>query len=213
MMKTSLRAASIPALLLAVSAGISASQVPGGRPPAPARPAQVPSPVIAGAVTPPGDYLIGVEDVLVIVFWRDKDMSGEVVVRPDGKITLPLINDVMAAGLTPDQLREKVSKEAERFIEEPAATVVVKQINSRKVYITGEVGKPGPYSLAGPTTVLQLIALAGGLKEYAHRKDIVVMRTAAGKALAFQFDYAAVVNRKKLQQNILLEPGDTVVVP
>jgi polysaccharide export outer membrane protein len=168
---------------------------------------------VAGAIAPPDDYLIGVEDVLVIVFWRDKDMSAEVVVRPDGKITLPLINDVVAAGLTPDQLREKVSKEAERFIEEPAATVVVKQINSRKVYITGEVGRGGPFPLTGPTTVLQLIAMAGGLKDFAHKKDIVIMRTEAGKPVSFPFDYSAVVSRKKLQQNILLKPGDTVVVP
>ena len=146
-----------------------------------------------------------------------QDAAGEDYVllgkRPDGKITLPLINDVVAAGLTPNQLRERLTKEAERFIEEPSATVVVKQINSRKVFITGEVGRGGPYPLIGPTTVLQLISMAGGLKDYAHKKDIVIMRTEAGKVSTFQFDYTAVANRKKLQQNILLKPGDTVIVP
>src|SRR5215467_14662660 len=130
----------------------------------------------------PADYVIGADDVLTVVFWRDKDMSGDVVVRPDGKITLPLLNDIQAAGLTPDQLREQVSKLAEHFLEEPAATVVVKQINSRKVFITGEVSKPGPYPLTTPTTVLQLIAMAGGLGEYAHKDEIVIMRSEGGKS-------------------------------
>lgn len=185
--------------------------------PAPARPVQTAPPevaaAVAGGVRPPDNYVIGVEDVLVILFWRDKDMSSEATVRPDGKITLPLINDVAAAGLTPDELREKITKEAERFIEEPAASVIVKQINSRRVFITGEVEKPGPYNLTGPTTVLQLLSMAGGLREYAHRSDIVIMRMEAGRAVTFQFDYAAVAKRKKLQQNIQLKPGDTILVP
>ena len=206
--------------LVGTWAGTASAQKPQTQP-APARPALPPPPAAGGTVTPrgvagaiaPPDYVIGVDDVLVVMFWRDKDMSSEVVVRPDGKITLPLINDVVAAGLTPDQLRERVSKEAERFIEEPAASIVVKQINSRKVFITGEVEKPGPYSLSGPTTVLQLISMAGGLREYAHKGDIIVMRNEAGKVSTFQFDYGAVARRKKLHQNILLKPGDTVVVP
>ncbi len=157
--------------------------------------------------------MIGTDDVLTVSFWREKDMSTDVVVRPDGKITLPLINDVHAAGLTPDQLREKVLAEAARYIEDPTPTVVVKQINSRKVFITGEVNKGGPYVLTAPTTVLQLIAMAGGLQEFAQKKDIMIVRMEGGRQLTFTFDYSSVVKRKKLQQNIFLKPGDTIVVP
>jgi polysaccharide export outer membrane protein len=167
----------------------------------------------AAGLVPPDDYVIGPDDVLTIIFWRDKDMSNDVVVRPDGKITLPLINDLTAAGLTPDQLRQRVQTESARYIEDPTPSVVVKSINSRKVFITGEVEKPGPYPLTSPTTVLQLIAMSGGLKEFAHPKDIVIMRTEGGKHVTFPFDYAAVAKRAKLQENIFLKPGDTVLVP
>jgi polysaccharide export outer membrane protein len=167
----------------------------------------------AQAVKPPEDYVIGTDDVLTVSFWREKDLSTDVVVRPDGKITLPLINDVYAAGLTPDQLREKVLTEAARYVEDPTPTVVVKTINSRKVFITGEVARPGPYPLTAPTSVLQLIAMAGGLQEFAKKKDIIILRTEAGSQVTFQFDYSSVVKRKKLQQNIFLKPGDTIVVP
>ena len=99
------------------------------------------------------------------------------------------------------------------MLEEPSVTIVVKQINSRKVFITGEVGKPGPYPLTSPTTVLQLIATAGGLREFAHRDQIMIMRTENEQQTTFSFDYAAVIKRQKLQQNIFLRPGDVVVVP
>ena len=187
---------------------------PKAKEPAPVR--ALPSPAVATApkaIKAPEDYVIGTDDVLTVLFWRDKDMSTDVMVRPDGNITLPLINDIHAAGLTPDQLREQVLAGAARFIEDPSPTVVVKQINSRKVFITGEVEKPGPYPLTAPTTVMQLIATAGGLREFAHRKDIVIMRMEAGRQLTYGFDYAAVAKRAKLQQNIFLKPGDTVVVP
>src|SRR5712691_6045514 len=121
----------------------------------------------AGGVTPPADYVIGPEDVLAIVYWRDKDMTTDVVVRPDGKITLPLLNEVTAAGLTTNELRDRLTNESKQYIEDPNVTIVVKQINSRKVFITGEIVKPGSYSLIAPTTVIQLIAMAGGLKDFA----------------------------------------------
>lgn len=176
------------------------------------RPA-TPPPNTPLGVTPPAGYVIGPEDVLVVVFWRDKDMSGEVVVRPDGMISLPLINDMPAAGLTPDQLRLRLEEAAAKFIEEPNATVVVKQINSRKVFITGEVAKPGPYPLTGPITVLQLIAMAGGLHEYAKSERIVILRVLGGRQVSYRFNYKEVSKQKKLTQNIELEVGDTVVVP
>jgi polysaccharide biosynthesis/export protein len=161
---------------------------------------------------PPG-YVIGPLDVLEVLFWKDKDLSAEVVVRPDGKISLPLLNEIEAGGLTPEQLRLRVLESARRFVEDPTATVVVKQINSRNVYIMGEVLKPGTYPLGGPTSVLQLIAVAGGMTEFAARDEIVLMRTADGQTARHRVKYNDVLKGKNLEQNLLLQPGDTVVVP
>lgn len=168
--------------------------------------------VPAGVATPPG-YVIGPDDQLAIVFWREKDLSTETAVRPDGKISVPLLNDVEATGLTPEQLRARIFDAAGKFVEDPTVTVVVKQINSRKVFITGQVGKPGPYPLGGPTTVLQLIATAGGVNEYADTEHIVVVRSENGKTTSIEFNYKDVSHRKKLQTNIELKPGDTIIVP
>jgi polysaccharide export outer membrane protein len=199
-------------------------QKPGQQPPpAQAKPAvpQKPAPPLPAArkpaapqgVVPPPSYVIGPDDQLSIVFWKDKDMTSDVVVRPDGKISLPLLNDVQAAGLTPEELRLKITEEARRFIEDPNVTVVVRQIISLRVYITGEVAKPGPYLLTSGLTVLQLIAVAGGLTEYADRKKIMIMRTENGRQATYRFNYKEVVDRKNLKQNIELKPGDTVIVP
>lgn len=181
--------------------------VPAGVQPAAAAPRP------AGTVVTPPAYVIGPTDVLTVMFWKDKEMSADVVVRPDGNISLPLLNDIHAAGLTPDQLRERIVAEARRFIEDPSPTVVVKEIHSRNVFITGQVEKPGPYPLAGSMTVIQLIAVAGGLKEYADGKKILVMRSENGTQMAYSFDYQELIKRKNLRQNIELKPGDTVVVP
>lgn len=163
-------------------------------------------------VVPPG-YVIGPEDMLSIVYWKDKDMSADAQVRPDGRIALPLINEVQAAGLTPEQLREKLTEESKKYMEDASITVVVRQINSRKAFITGEIYKPGPYPLTSPTTVIQLIAMAGGLREYANAKKIVIMRSENGKQKSLPFNYKDVAEGKNLQQNIELKPGDTVIVP
>lgn len=177
-------------------------------------PVASPRAALPAAVVPPPDYVIGPQDQLSIIFWRDKDLSVDVViVRPDGKISLPLLNDVQASGLTPEQLRENVTEAAKRYIEDPNATVVVREINSRKVFITGEIDKPGTYPLAGPTTVLQLIATAGGVREYADRTKIVILRTENGKQIGYRFNYKEVVEQKNMKQNIELRPGDTVIVP
>jgi len=182
----------------------------------PQPPAGVTPPVVVTpptGLTPPADYLIGVEDVLTIVFWRDKDLSGDVTVRPDGMISVPLINEIRAAGLTPDQLRQQLVELAAKYIADPNAVVVVKQINSRKVFITGMVNKIGSYSLTAPMTVLQLIAMAGGLAPFADEENIVVVRTEKGRQTSYRFNYKEVTKRKKLEQNIWLQPGDQVVVP
>jgi len=164
------------------------------------------------AALPPG-YVIGSGDVLSIVFWRDKEMSADVVVRPDGKISLPLVNDVQASGLTPDQFRSQLVQAATKYVEAPNATVVVKQINSRKVFITGSVSKPGEYPLTGDLKVLQLIALAGGLQEFASPENIIVIRNQGGELHYIRFNYRDVLKMRNVQQNISLIPGDTVVVP
>ena len=164
-------------------------------------------------VTPPPDYVVGPEDVLAVVFWREQNLSAEVVVRPDGKISLPLLNDIDVAGLTPDQVRERIVEKAADFVDEPTATIVVKQIHSRKIFITGSVERPGPFPLMQPTTVLQLIAMAGGLREFANASDIVVVRLENGQQVTYEFNYNDVKNRRNLAQNIVLKPGDTVIVP
>lgn len=161
----------------------------------------------------PPDYVIGPDDVLSVVYWREKDMSADVTVRPDGKVALPLLNDIAAAGLTPDAFRDRVIEAARRFVESPNPTVMVKEVNSRKVFITGQVEKPGSYQLNNPMTVLQLIALAGGLKEFARGKNISVIRPDRGEPVTFRFNYQEALNRHNLQQNISLKPGDTVLVP
>ena len=162
----------------------------------------------------PSGYVIGVDDVLSILFWRDKDLSApEITVRPDGKVTLPLLNDVQAAGLTPEQLRDTVLDAARKYVEDPNPTVIVKEIKSRKVFITGQVEKPGPYPLNGTVTVLQLIATAGGLRDFADGKNISVIRVRDGKQAVFEFNYQDLLKKRYLSQNIELTPGDTVVVP
>jgi polysaccharide export outer membrane protein len=163
-------------------------------------------------LAPPSAYLIGPDDVLSIVFWRDKDLSADVAVRPDGRISLPLLNEVQAAGLTPMELRDAIDREAHRFIDDPNVTVVVKQINSRRVFVTGLVMRPGPYPLMGPLTVVQALAMAGGLREDADDKHVVVMRTENGRPVAMRVNYRDISAPQNLRQNIELKPGDTVVV-
>jgi len=172
--------------------------------PAPAAPATQPP-----APATPTDYRIGTEDVLGILFWREMEMSGDVTVRPDGMITLPLLGDVRTVGLTTDQLKDVLQKNAAKFLTEANVTVVVRQINSRKVYVTGQVGMSGAYPLVGPRTVVQAIAMAGGLTEYAKGDKILIVRG----SMTFKFNYKEVLDGKNLAQNIQLQPGDQVLVP
>jgi polysaccharide export outer membrane protein len=185
----------------------------GGPPAGVSGPADAGRPSAKPADTAVADYVIGADDLLSVVFWREPQLSGEVLVRPDGKISLPLLDDVQAAGLTPKQLRDRLFGEARRYITEPVATVIVRQINSRKVYITGQVVRPGQYALTAAMTVLQLIATAGGFQEYAKTKEILVVRSEEGQSISFRFDYDALTRQQKTAQNIELKPGDTIVVP
>jgi polysaccharide export outer membrane protein len=186
-----------------VANGIATAQTLPANPPVVAPP----------GTTLPSDYVIGPEDVLGLVFWKDADMTGDVTVRPDGLISLPLIGDLRAAGLKPEQLRDDIRNAANKFLEDVSVTVIVRQINSRRVFITGQVRTPGGYPLTGPRTVMNLIALAGGLNEYAEAKNITIMRTEKGQTRTLKFNYKDVSKGKKLEQNVQLLPGDTVVVP
>ena len=162
------------------------------------------------AVEAPPEYTLSAADVLEITIYRQPELSGEALVRPDGRITLRLLGDVMAAGLTPNALRERITAEMKRFVDEPRVTVTVKQFTSPSVFIVGEIMKPGAYTLLSPTTVLQLLGIAGGFTDKAAKGNVVVIR-ADGQRVPF--DYAAIVRQEKLGQNIQLRPGDTVVVP
>ena len=162
----------------------------------------------------PNDYVIGIEDVLGIVFWReqDKNLTTDVVVRPDGKISVPMLNDLKAAGLTPEQLAASVEQAASKFIRDAAATVVVREIHSRKIFVIGEVAKPGTVQIGSELNVLQAIAEAGGFLDTANKSNVVIVRQEAGRERRFNFNYKDVVKGKKLEQNIKLLPGDTLLV-
>jgi polysaccharide export outer membrane protein len=159
-------------------------------------------------------YLIGSSDVLAITVWKEPEISKSVPVRPDGKISLPLVGELQAAGRTPLQLEQDIASKLKTYITNPDVNVMVQQINSEKFNILGRVGRPGSYPLASTTTVLDAIATAGGFQDFAKQKGIYVLRTAPGGSQArLAFNYKDVVKGKHPEQNIKLEPGDTVVVP
>jgi polysaccharide export outer membrane protein len=193
------------ALLLVTAVSSLATQAPA--------PGSSPASAQAPAEGAPADFVIGPEDVLGVIFWREADISGDVTVRPDGRITLPVIGEMQAAGLRADQLQEQILKAATKYLTDPNVAVVVRTINSRKIFVTGRVTTPGTHLLKGPLNVMQAIALAGGLTEYADAKNISILRNTGGQVQRFRFNYKDVVKGKSLEQNIALLPGDTVVVP
>jgi polysaccharide export outer membrane protein len=158
-------------------------------------------------------YIIGPEDMLDINVWKEPDNSKTVPVRPDGKISVPLLNDVMAAGLTPMQLQAVLTEGLKKFISEPQVTVIVTAVNSRRVYVLGEVARTGALPMLPNMTVLQALSAAGGLSQYAKMNGIYVLRTENGRQVTLPFNYKEVVRGKRPEQNILLKPGDTIVVP
>jgi polysaccharide biosynthesis/export protein len=167
---------------------------------------------------PPGSqvdaaYKIGPEDVLQIDVWKEAEITRSVPVRPDGKITLPLLNDVQAAGLTPMELAGVISEGLKKYINNPQVTVSVSTVNSRRVYVTGEVTKPGAFPLLPNMTVLQALTSAGGFTQFAKIKNTYVLRTEGGQQVKHPFNYKAVVEGRKPEDNIQLQPGDTIVVP
>jgi polysaccharide export outer membrane protein len=164
------------------------------------------------ATEDPG-YVIGEEDVLNISVWKEPEITRTVPVRPDGKISLPLINDVQAAGLTPMKLAAEIAEKLRKFIPDVEVTVIVTQINSRRYYILGEVGRPGAFTLLPNMTVLQALSSAGGFSQFADTKNIYVLRSENGKQVKLPFNYRDVVKGQRVEQNIVLKPGDTIVVP
>lgn len=163
----------------------------------------------APAAVDPATYVIGPEDVLYVRVWREPELSGIVVVRPDGKITLPLVGDLQAAGLTPEKLDAAVTAAYTKFINNPEVIISVQDVRSKRYYVTGEVNRPGAYPLVTPTTVLEALTLAGGFRDFANKKNITILR---GNQ-RFKFNYNDVVKGKNLSQNILLQHGDYIIVP
>src|ERR1700758_5391708 len=158
-------------------------------------------------------YKIGAQDVLRIDVWREDQLTRTVPVRPDGKITLPLLNDVQAVGLTPMELAGVIREELKKFVTNPQVTVSVAEINSKRIYVNGEVNKSGAYQLLPHMTVLQALSGSGGFTAFARIKRIYILRSVDGKPVKIPFDYKAAISGKNLEQNIELQPGDVVVVP
>jgi polysaccharide export outer membrane protein len=180
--------------------------------------AQSAVPAMAGdtakkSATADPNYVIGAQDVLDISVWKEPDVSRLVPVRPDGKISLPLLNDVQAAGLTPAQLAAQVTESLKKYVTNPQVTVIVTTINSQRVYILGEVTRPGAFPLIPGMSVLQALSSAGGFTQFAKVKSIFVRRVENGKEAKYPFNYKDVISGKRPEQDILLKAGDTIVVP
>ena len=158
-------------------------------------------------------YLIGPEDVLYIHVWKEDAFSRTVPVRMDGKISLPLIDDIQAAGYTARQLKEVLTKRLKEFLESPNVSVTVVEANSYKVYVSGQVRTPGVYRLRNETTILQIIPLAGGFTDWANQKKILVIRKEDGKEKLITVNYKKIVKGDAQESNIILRSGDTIIVP
>jgi len=183
------------------------------QPAQPAVPAMAAEAQAPKAATNDANYVIGAQDVLDVSIWKEQDISRVVPVRPDGKISLPLLNDVQAAGLTPAQLAAQITESLKKYVTNPQVTVIVTTINSQRVYILGEVTRPGAFPLLPNMTVLQALSSAGGFTQFAREKSIYVLRTEDGKPVKHPFNYKNVVNGKNTDQDIVLKAGDTIVVP
>jgi polysaccharide biosynthesis/export protein len=157
----------------------------------------------------PKTYVIGAQDTLSIKVWREQDFTGFYTVRPDGKITIPLLGDVQASGLTPEHLGDQLKQGLSNYINNPDVSVSLQTVGSKKFYITGEVNRPGEYTLAVPTKVFDALSNSGGFRDFANRKKIIIIRGAD----RLRFNYQDILRGKNLEQNIFLENGDTVVVP
>jgi len=167
----------------------------------------------AKPVTDDPNYIIGPEDELIVNVWREADLSRTVPVRPDGKISLPLLNDVQASGLTPMQLGSEITTRLKKFISEPQVTIIVSKVNSQRIYIVGEVTHAGAYPLVPNMTVLEALSSAGGCTPFAKQTKIYILRQDKGQEVRRPFNFKEVLSGQRMEQNILLKAGDTIVVP
>jgi len=193
--------------------------IPPAKPAAPAaietNPANLAAPKPSPDIKIPGaapvdarTYIIGAEDVIFVKVWRDNDISGQFLVRPDGRISVPLIGDVTATDRTPEQLEKDISDRLAKFIKDPQVNVGILSVGSKKYYILGEVNHPGSFPLVVPTNVLEALVNAGGFRDFANQTKILILRGDQH----FTFNYKQVTRGKKPEQNILLEPGDKIIV-
>jgi polysaccharide export outer membrane protein len=171
------------------------------------------APVVALVAADDPTYKIGAEDILKIDVWREDQLTRTVPVRPDGRITLPLLNDMRATGLTPMELAGAIRDELKNFVNNPQVTVSVMEINSRRIYVTGEVAKSGAFGLLPHMTALQAISSTGGFTQFARPKNIYILRTEQGKQVKLPFNYKEALKGHNPEQNIELQPGDVIVVP
>jgi polysaccharide export outer membrane protein len=213
-----LRCALLSVTLLPAVA-IACAQQAGGKPVLSAQPASTPAPPppeaappSAGPLSVDPNYVIGADDSLKIDVWHETQLSGTMTVRPDGKISLPLVNDVVAAGFTPMQLAADITSRLTKFVTDPVVSVSVLTVNSKRVFMIGEVGRVGPLQITPGMSILQAIASAGGLTPYANKKHIYILRGDPGKQQKISFDYTKAVKKGDMQ-GVSLIPGDTIVVP
>jgi polysaccharide export outer membrane protein len=198
------------AVLLMIS-GLALAQNAAPAPAAASAPSDATANPPSASVAGP-EYVIGPEDVLHIAVWKEVDLTATLPVRPDGKISLPLLNDVQAAGLTPMQLADSLTEKLKKYVASPRVTVVVSQINSKRIYLAGEVSHSGAVPMLPNMTVLQALSSAG-LTQFANTKKIYVLRTENGKQQKMPVNYRKLLKGEEMNQNYVLQPGDTIVVP
>jgi len=179
---------------------------------APAPAAPEPAPLVSAPGVDANTYVIGPSDVLAVTVWKEPDLSREILVRPDGMITLPLLGDVQASGLTPLQLADQIAAKLKKYVQDPNVSVVVGAIHSKVIYLLGEVGRKGPVEMTPGMTLLEAIASASGLTDYANAKKIYILRDKDGKHERIPVHYKEALKGNS-EFNLVLQPGDTIVVP
>jgi polysaccharide biosynthesis/export protein len=207
------RALILPVALLSA---LAASNADAGQQPvtmAAASTAATASPAVAAAADASGAYLVQPGDVLTITVWKETDLTGDVLVRPDFGLSFPLVGDLDAHGKTVDQLREEITARLTRYIPSPVVTVAAKTVAGNHIYVVGRVQKPGEYPMARDVDVMQALSLAGGATPFAAVNDIIILRRLSAGQIVLHFQYNDVARGQDLRQNIVLQPGDTVVVP
>ncbi len=198
--------------LLLMSGPFALAQATAGQQVTPITQQAAPKPV-SGVAANDTTYVIGTEDVIAIGVWKEPDFSVTLPVRPDGKVSLPLVGDVPAAGETPAHLSEDIVTALKKYLEAPRVTVTVTSIGSRNYFVLGEVGHPGKFPLQGDMSALQALSAAGGLTQYANRKKIYILRNEGQHQTRIPFNYKAALNGDAAASNLMIKPNDTIVIP